>query len=68
MVTCDTSISHAASALGIKTIVLIHAAAYFTWNHNQDLGKSEWYDNAYCIHQDYPCDWSGAITKCLTLL
>lgn len=68
VVTCDTSISHAASALGIKTIVLIHAAAYFTWNHNQDLGKSEWYDNAYCIHQDYPCDWSGAITKCLTLL
>jgi hypothetical protein len=68
IVTCDTSISHAAGALGKCTIVLMHAAAYFTWNHNFDISKSLWYNNAWCIHQDAPCDWKGAIKKCNRLI
>ena len=63
VVSCDTSISHAAAAMGKKTIVLMHAAAYFTWNHNQDLAKTPWYENAWCVHQDEPCDWTGSIAK-----
>lgn len=68
VVTCDTSVSHAAASMGKKTIVLMHAAAYFTWNHNADMSKTIWYENAYCVHQDTPCDWSGSIKKCLSLL
>ena len=68
IVTCDTSISHAAGALGKCTIVLMHSAAYFTWNHNQDINKSTWYSDAWCIHQDKPCDWSGSIKKCKNLI
>lgn len=63
VVSCDTSISHAAAAMGKKTIVLMHAAAYFTWNHNQDMAKTPWYENAWCVHQDEPCDWTGSIAK-----
>lgn len=68
IVTCDTSIAHAAGALGKKTIVLMHAAAYFTWNHNQDMSKTDWYENGWCIHQDIPCNWDNSITKCVNLL
>lgn len=68
IVTCDTSIAHAASSLGKTTIVLMHAAAYFTWNHNEDISKSLWYKNAWCIHQDKPCKWEEPILKCATLI
>jgi len=68
IVTCDTSISHAAGALGKCTIVLMHAAAYFTWNHNSDLSQSLWYSDAWCVHQDIPCDWTGSIEKCKKLI
>ena len=63
VISCDTSISHAAAALGKPTIVLMHAAAYFTWNHNKDMAKTIWYENAWCIHQDKPCEWDGSIEK-----
>lgn len=63
VISCDTSISHAAAALGKPTIVLMHAAAYFTWNHNEDMAKTIWYENAWCIHQDKPCEWDGSIEK-----
>jgi tetratricopeptide (TPR) repeat protein len=63
VISCDTSISHAAAALGKPTIVLMHAAAYFTWNHNEDMAKTIWYKNAWCIHQDKPCEWDGSIEK-----
>jgi hypothetical protein len=63
VVTCDTSIAHAAGALGKPTIVLTHAAAYFTWNHNEKIGQSMWYENAWCVHQTEPCDWSGCVEK-----
>jgi len=63
IVSCDTSIGHAAAAMGKKTIVLMHAAAYFTWNHNEDMAKTLWYENAWCVHQDKPCDWTGSIAK-----
>jgi len=68
IVTCDTSISHAAASQGKETIVLMHAAAYFTWNHNQDCSKSLWYKNAWCIHQDRPCKWEEPIIKCTNLI
>lgn len=68
VVTCDTSIAHAAGALGKTTIVLMHAAAYFTWNHNQDMARTKWYKDAWCIHQDYPCKWDEPISKCRELI
>jgi ADP-heptose:LPS heptosyltransferase len=64
IVTCDTAIAHASSAMGKKTIVLMHAAAYFTWNHNEDMSKTQWYHDAWCIHQERPCIWDEAIVKC----
>jgi ADP-heptose:LPS heptosyltransferase len=67
IVTCDTSIAHAASCLGKTVIVLLHAAAYFTWNHNVDVGKTKWYKNAWCIRQTEPCKWEGSMIKCKEL-
>ena len=67
IVTCDTSIAHAASCLGKTVIVLLHAAAYFTWNHNVDIGKTKWYKNAWCIRQTEPCKWEGGMLKCKEL-
>ena len=67
VISCDTSVAHAAAALGRPTIVLMHAAAYFTWNHNEDLAKTNWYHDAWCVHQDSPCAWFGAISKCAAL-
>lgn len=63
VVSCDTSIAHAAAALGKPTIVLMHAAAYFTWNHNDKIGQSIWYENAWCVHQTEPCKWEGCVEK-----
>lgn len=68
VVSCDTSVAHAAASMGKTTIVLMHAAAYFTWNHNQDCSKSLWYKNAWCIHQDRPCKWEEPIVKCADLI
>ncbi len=67
VVSCDTSISHAAAAMGKPTIVLTHAAAYFTWNHNEKIGRSSWYKNAWSVHQTSPCDWSGCIKASVPL-
>lgn len=61
VVTCDTSVAHAAGALGKTVIVLMHAAAYFTWNHNEPVGKSTWYKDAYCVKQTEPCKWQGSV-------
>lgn len=68
VVSCDTSVAHAAASMGKTTMVLMHAAAYFTWNHNQDCSKSLWYKNAWCIHQDRPCKWEESIVKCADLI
>lgn len=68
IVSCDTGVAHAAASMGKTTIVLMHAAAYFTWNHNDDMNKTIWYSNAWCIHQDKPCDWLGSINKCDILI
>lgn len=67
VITCDTSIAHAAGALGKPLILLMHAAAYFTWNHNEDVGKSDWYENAWSIKQTEPCKWDGCIQKARVL-
>lgn len=63
VVSCDTSIAHAAAALGKPTIVLMHAAAYFTWNHNDKIGQSSWYENAWCVNQTEPCKWEGSVKQ-----
>lgn len=68
VVSCDTSVAHAAAALGRPTVVLMHHAAYFTWNHHQDLGQTAWYPDAWCVHQNIPCDWTHPISKCSTLV
>jgi len=61
VITCDTSIAHAAASLGRTVILLMHAAAYFTWNHNDPIGKSTWYKDVYCVKQTEPCKWEGSI-------
>jgi tetratricopeptide (TPR) repeat protein len=70
IVTCDTSVSHAAAALGKTTVVLMHPAAYFTWNHNGNVTKSLWYENAWCVKQKTPCVWEDTLeaAKQLTTL
>ena len=68
IVTCDTSIAHAAGALGKPVIVLMHGAAYFTWNHNEPMGTSTWYKQSYCIKQTEPCQWEGSIEQARKLI
>lgn len=63
IITCDTSIAHCAGSMGKPLILLMHAAAYFTWNHNENTGQTEWYDNAWSIKQTEPCKWEGCIQK-----
>ena len=63
IITCDTSVSHAAAALGKTTIVLMHAAAYFTWNHNGYITRSNWYENGWCVKQTEPCVWEGTLER-----
>ena len=63
VVTCDTSIAHCAGSMGKPLILLMHAAAYFTWNHNEPIGKTAWYDNAWSVKQTKPCEWEGCILE-----
>jgi hypothetical protein len=68
IVTCCTSIAHAAGALGKKTVVLCNMADYFTWCSTPHLGMSPWYENVWCVRQQQPGNWSDAIDQAATIV
>lgn len=62
IVTCDTSIAHAAAALGKKVAVLIPVSSYYVWTHCSE--KSPWYgNNVVVFRQEKPNDWSAPLQK-----
>lgn len=62
IITCDTSVAHAAAALGKKVAVLIPVSSYYVWTHASE--KSPWYgSNVTIFRQETPNDWSGPLQK-----
>lgn len=61
VVTVDTSIAHAAGALGRPTFLLLPFAPDWRWM----LGRSDspWYPSLRLIRQRRPGDWSGALAE-----
>lgn len=62
VITSCTSIAHAASAMGKKTIVLPPISAYYIWCN--DSRQSHWYgESTIVLHQKKPRDWSYQIEE-----
>ena len=63
VVSVDTAVAHAAAAMGKPTVVLVHAACYYTWTPGHQYAQSPWYSDAHCIMQTLPGNWSQAISQ-----
>jgi len=63
IVTACTSLSHAAGALGKKVIALNNMSDYFTWCSVDQVGKSDWYENAWCIRQTECGRWDNIVEQ-----
>lgn len=62
VVTSCTSIAHAASAMGVPTIVLPPISAYYVWC--QESRYSPWYSrDTIVLHQKQPRDWSAPLKE-----
>ena len=59
VITCDTSISHLAGALGRPVWVLLQAVPEWRWLLESD--DSPWYPSARLFRQTRSGDWSGPI-------
>jgi hypothetical protein len=67
IVTSCTSIAHAAASTGKNTIVLNGFADYFTWCSTEQEGKSEWYENTWCIRQKSFGNWKEIVEQSAVL-
>jgi hypothetical protein len=62
IITCDTSIAHAAAALGKKVAIFVPISSYYVWTHSTD--KSPWYgDNVSIFRQEKNNDWDTPMQK-----
>jgi hypothetical protein len=59
IITVDTSIAHAAGALGCPVWVMLQYVADFRWL--LDRTDSPWYPTARLFRQPHPGDWAGAV-------
>jgi hypothetical protein len=66
VISVDTSVAHAAAALGVPTVVLTHRACYYTWKPQPPLHRSSWYSQAWSATQPSPGDWAGAVASATT--
>lgn len=63
VISVDTSVAHAAAALGVPTLVLTHRACYYTWKPQPPLHRSSWYSQAWNATQPSPGNWDGAVAE-----
>ncbi len=59
IVTVDTSIAHAAGALGRPVWIMLQYIADFRWLLNR--ADSPWYPTAHLFRQPHPGDWTGVV-------
>ncbi len=59
IITVDTSIAHAAGALGCPVWVMLQYIADFRWL--LDRTDSPWYPTAQLFRQPHPGDWAGVV-------
>lgn len=68
VVTSCTSIAHVSAALGLRTIILVPIAAYYTWASTHDE-TSIWYgDNVTVLRQTEHNNWDGPLQRLAELL
>ncbi len=60
VITVDTSIAHAAGAMGCPVWVMLQYIADFRWL--LDRSDSPWYPTARLFRQPKPGDWAGVVT------
>jgi hypothetical protein len=63
VISVDTSVAHAAAALGKPTVVLTNKACYYTWNPTLDLAASVWYSKAWSVTQTVPGCWQDVLVR-----
>lgn len=61
IISCDTSIAHAAGAMGKKTYVLCNGKLHFPWFIDGNIGLSSFYQDVTVIKQQEPQCWKKAI-------
>jgi tetratricopeptide (TPR) repeat protein len=68
IITSCTSIAHAASAMGLKVIVLVPIAAYYTWCSTTDT-SSIWYgENTIVLRQSVHKSWKEPLSQLRDLM
>ncbi len=63
IVTSCTSITHAAAAQGVPTVVLTPVVSYYPWSDETVLPRSDWYDSVLVAKQTQVGKWSDAIER-----
>jgi hypothetical protein len=61
VITCDTSLTHLAGALGIKTWLPLQFASDWRWMLDRD--DSPWYPNHRLFRQSELADWKGVFQQ-----
>lgn len=60
LVSVDTAVAHLAGALGLDTVLMLHAAADWRWHDNND--RSSWYPTIRIVRQTVPGVWADVVT------
>ncbi len=63
VISCDTSVAHAAGAMGKKTFVLCNGRLYFPWFIEGHVGKSRFYEDVTVVKQFEPASWKISVDK-----
>lgn len=63
VISCDTSVAHAAGAMGKKTFVLCNGRLYFPWFIEGNVGKSRFYEDVTVVKQFQPASWEISVDK-----
>lgn len=61
LITIDSSITHLAGALGIKTYLMLPYKAEWRWFH--DTETTPWYDSIRIFKQSENCNWNEVLDK-----
>lgn len=61
VVSVDTAVAHAASAMGKHTVVACNKASYYCWELSEIPAPSKWYSNAWSVTQTQVNQWSDVL-------